>query len=146
METENKIFINRKFNCSAAQLFKWLVQPELVAKWFGPKELKVGAIESDLRVGGKFDIELIKPNNQHFFIGGEYLKINEPTKLSFTFQYKGLSTIPPDSIVEFRIHEVSALESELVLIQDFVSKPVDMENKTYNWEKMFRLLSELVNY
>ena len=46
METYNKVFVSRRFNCSKSELFDWLVRPELITKWFGPKQLSIGSVQT----------------------------------------------------------------------------------------------------
>ncbi len=142
MEVANKIFINRKFNCLATELFDWLVRPELIAKWFGPKHLSVGIVKTNLRIGGKYSIELKKSDDKSFFIEGEYIEIDAPNKLIFSFRYRGLPFQPPDSIVKIDIKSISDSETHLSLVQDFVTVPSDIENRTRSWEYMFGVLEE----
>ena len=145
METQNKVFINRKFNCAASDLFEWLIQPGLIAKWFGPKHWSVGAVQTDTRIGGKYSIELIKSDSQKFFVVGEYLEINAPNTLVFSFQYQGSSSNPPDSTIKINITELSETKSQLSFTQDFVSTPPDFHKRTEAWEAMFQLLESLIN-
>ena len=140
----NKIFINRQFNCSASSLFNWLVNPALIAQWFGPKHFDVGVVKADLKIGSRYSIELIKPNGQHFFIEGKYLSIHKPDEISFSFHYKNLPSSPPDSIVKIIIKNISEKNSHLYLTQEFVTVPSDMINRTASWEYMlFRLSSKI---
>ncbi len=146
METLNKIFINRRFNCSATVLFSWLVQPQLIAKWFGPKNFSIGRVQIDLRVGGKYSIELKKSENQNFFIEGEYIEINDPKNITFSFQYKGLLSAPPKSIIKIMLEEITQDESLLSLIQDFEFTPSDMDQRTKSWEYMLQVLGEQISF
>ena len=141
VETLNKIYINRKFNCPPEQLFDWLVQPQLIAQWFGPELLSVGEVETDLRIGGHYSIELQKPNDQSFFIKGEYVEIKKPVLLSFTFIYDGLPSCPPNSIVNIHIEEFANGQSQLTLSQEFMVIPTDMAKRTEAWNTMFEKLN-----
>lgn len=143
MNHPNKVYINRQFNCSAADLFRWLVEPQLIAQWFGPKHLTVGQIKAQLEIGVQFSIELKKPNGQHFFLEGEYLEIQPPAFLSFSFHYSGLSPAPPDSIVKIQLEELSPHKSQLLLIQEFESVPQDMPSRTAAWQQMMEKLTQL---
>ena len=145
METANKIFINRKFNCSVSQLFEWLVQPSLIAKWFGPKHLSTGDVQTDLQVGGDYSIELLKPDRQNFFIKGKYIEINVPNLVVFTLHYEGLPSPPPNSIVKIKLEELIQNQSLLTLTQDFEHTPSDMSSRTKAWEHMFQVLTNLVD-
>ncbi|PCJ65292.1 MAG: hypothetical protein COA58_10565 [Bacteroidetes bacterium] len=141
MTATNSVYINRTFNCSAQQLFHWMVKPELLAKWFGPNHLTAGVVESDLQVGGKYRIELLKDSGRAFFIEGQYLEIDEPFKLVFSFSYVGLPTTPPDSVVTIIIDKIEPSVSKLSFIQKFELTPTDMENRSNTWEKMLEKLN-----
>lgn len=140
----NKVFVNRTFNCSVERLFDWLVKPELLVKWFGPRHLSVGRVESDLRVGGQFSIELLRPEKESFFLEGEYLEIAVPSHLSYSYQYRGLANSFPDSTVRIELTPVSESQSELSFVQDFVSPPPQMETRAAAWEYMFGVLAGFV--
>ena len=142
MTTTNSVYINRIFNCSTQQLFNWMVKPNLLTKWFGPKHLSTGIIESDLKVGGNYRIELLKDQGNTFFIEGQYIEIDEPSKLVFSFKYKGLPHTPPDSIIKIIIEEIESSVSKLSLIQKFEMIPTDMENRLRAWENMFEKLNK----
>ena len=142
MTTTNRVYIKRTFNCSTQELFNWMVQPNLLAKWFGPKHLSAGIIESDLKIGGNYRIELLKDQGNAFFIEGQYLEIDEPSKLVFSFKYTGLPHRPPDSIIKIIIEEIESSVSKLSLVQKFELIPSDMENRLRAWENMFEKLNK----
>lgn len=144
MATQNKIYIKRQFNCSPAKLFDWLVQPNLIAQWFGPKHLSVESVQTDLRVGGQYAIALLKPDQQQLTIAGEYLEIKAPNSLVFSLQYQGLPSTPPDSIVKMDISALAEGVSQLLFTQEFVTLPLDMDRRTAAWEYMFQLLEGLL--
>ena len=137
---QDSIYISRRFNCTVHTLFKWLSEPELICQWFGPKHLKVVAVTTDLKIGGAYRIQLLKPDGVIFSIEGVYIEINEPSKLVFSFAYKGMSNTPPDSIVKIILNKVDSNNSNLSLIQSFESTPKDLYNRTKAWEIMFKRL------
>ncbi len=144
MEQINKVYLSREFSCQVDELFEWVTKPALLSQWFGPKHFKVLRAEADLAIGGWYRIELVKPNGDHFFIKGEYLEIDQPTKLAFSFSYEGLVNAPPDSVVEIRLDALSATASKLLLIQRFQVKPPDMETRTATWEYILSKLAECI--
>ncbi len=143
MIEKHKVFINRTFNCSVHDLFQWLIEPKLIAMWFGPKNLTVGAVESNPVVSGEYSIELIKPDGSHFFIKGEYIEIDKPSKLAFSFNYIGLKNAAPESVVHMNLEAVTNEKSSLSFVQQFELEPHDMETRTETWNMMFGKLSEL---
>ena len=143
--TLNKIYINRTFNCPSEQLFEWLVQPQLIAEWFGPKHFSISEVQVDLKIGGNYCIELLKPDGHHFFITGEYQKIENPNLIVFTFNYEGLTPLPPESIVIIKIEEKTQNQSNLILTQEFITIPSDMASRSATWEVMFFTLASKIS-
>lgn len=136
MIEQTKVYVKRVFECSVDELFKWITEPGLMCKWFGPKHLVTHKVESDFQVGGTYCIELIKPNGDQFYIKGQYLEIDQPHKLVFSFRYSGISALSSESQVSITLKEVQPKQVELTLVQDFQTLPKDMNNKSKNWEYM----------
>ncbi len=145
MKTVNKVFVSRKFICSPAELFDWLVQPELIAQWFGPKHLIVGEVHSNLEVDGQISIELKKANGSNFFIKGQYLEIDKPEKLVFSYQYSDLQNPPPESVVTIKLKALNQNQTELTLIQSFEQIPEDMPSRKDAWNHMLQVLENQVS-
>ena len=144
MEKANSVYLTREFNCSINELFRWIVEPQLIAQWFGPKHLSVANVETDLCVGGQYRIELLKPDDQRFNIEGEYIEITEPYKLVFSLKYSGLANTPPDSLVNIDLEVIDSHISKLSLLQKFDSMPSDMKNRAKTWEGMLTKLYQLL--
>ena len=144
METQNKVYVHRTFNCTVSELFNWIAKPALLALWFGPTNFKVGNVEIDFQIGGKLSIELIKPNNDSFLIQGEYIEINVPDTIAFTYSYIGLPSPPPDSTVHISLNSLTDQTSELRLVQQFELAPADMIKRTKAWNLMFTKLGNLL--
>jgi uncharacterized protein YndB with AHSA1/START domain len=140
MGTRNKVYVIRKFHTSRQTLFNWIIRPDLISKWFGPKQVSVGKVESDFKIGGSFKIQLLKPDATSFLIEGTYFEIDEPNRIKFTFVYSELDNPPPPSIVTISFEEISPLLTELTLVQEFELEPSDFENRTKSWKYMFQIL------
>ncbi|MEM7087425.1 MAG: SRPBCC domain-containing protein [Bacteroidota bacterium] len=145
MTTNNIVHVTRQFNCSKPALYRWIVEPNLISKWFGPKHCKVGNVHNNFRTGGGYEIELLKPNSKRFSIKGIYLEIDQPNWLKFSFVYIGLETTPPKSTVTISLEEISPNSTQLTLIQKFETRPPDMENRTKAWGNMFETLFDEIN-
>ncbi len=140
--SQHELYLTRRFNCSVEILFEWMVKPELISQWFGPKHLQVIDVKTDLQKGGTYRIQLLKQDQTTFVIEGEYLEVKKPSKLAFTFIYRGISHTPPPSTVKITLESLEHNISQLVLIQRFDTIPPDMAERTKAWEHMMMLLAE----
>lgn len=140
----SKVYVEREFNTTPEKLFPYLVQPVLIAQWFGPKDFKAKEVYTDPRAGGEYRIRLIKTKGSGFSISGKYTEINTPERLSFTLHYEGLPSSPPDSEITFMLTSLPDNRTQLSLTQQFVIEPVgiDMSRRTQAWEYMLGILAQ----
>ncbi|MFX3625820.1 MAG: SRPBCC family protein [bacterium] len=140
MSAESKVYISRKFNCSKKELFRWLMQPDLLVKWFGPQKMQAKNVTVDFRIGGKYSIELLRDDGTSFFVEGEYAEIEEPEKIAFTMYYVGYPLAAPKSLVNMKLEEENNM-TLLTFTQSFETVPADMGKRTAAWEYMFEKLA-----
>ena len=108
--------IKRTYPASPERIFDALTQPQLMAKWFFGMEDGRAEVESDLRVGGQYRIRMFKPDGSgsecaDYDPHGEYLEIDRPRKLVFTWISEGFV----DYSVVTILLEPRGDETELIL-------------------------------
>ena len=90
----DQLEIKRLYKTTKEVLFDALTQPDIMAKWFYGMDSGSAHVESDLKVGGKYVINMKHPDGSPNDCGdymphGEYLEIDPPNKLSFTWISEG---------------------------------------------------------
>jgi len=88
--------IKRRFNAPPEKVFAAWIDPDKIKRWMGPGEIKKVEAECDLRVGGRYAIKMIMPDDEHN-VGGVYREIVPNEKLSFTWAWR--STPERESLV-----------------------------------------------
>jgi uncharacterized protein YndB with AHSA1/START domain len=75
--------IRRTLPASIDEVFRWWTQPDLLERWMSPS----GSVEAhvELRVGGTFHI-VMKDAGVEIDHRGEYLEIDPPRRLVFTWE------------------------------------------------------------
>lgn len=84
--TVPKLEIQREFSADIERVFAAWTKPELLAQWFGPEGVEVEEAIIDLHIGGAYRIVLSQPNGPNIEHWGEYVEINKPNSLIFTWQ------------------------------------------------------------
>ena len=79
------LVFNRKLNASLERVFAAWTEPDQLKRWFGPPEYQVLEAETDVRVGGGWRLRMQRPDGGEAVLSGEYLEIQPPTRLSFTW-------------------------------------------------------------
>lgn len=116
----------------------WL-DPASLAQWMRPKGTTDAKVEVDPRVGGKFRIVMIQ-RRQKFEHTGEYLTIQPPTRLSFTWISQATDHKPTEVTIEFLEQEGG---TEVVLTHRRLP-PTQLESHRHGWTDVLRDLQEIL--
>jgi uncharacterized protein YndB with AHSA1/START domain len=93
METKNNLVANsvrqevnitRVFDAPRELVFKMWTDPELVEKWWGPKDFTNPVCKLDARVGGAMRIVMQGPDGTKYPTSGIFNEIIEPERIVFT--------------------------------------------------------------
>lgn len=141
--SENKIVIKRKLHASIEKVWDALTIPSNLAQWHSPEGMTCPEVTGDLRVGGRYRIVMEgknMPNPDHngiMAVGGEYLEIERPTRLVFTWLWEGAPEKTHTTHIEINLKEIDGT-TDLELIQsgfpdDHMKHEHDMGwNSTFN--------------
>ncbi len=70
------------------RVFQAITDPSQLPKWWGQSDMyRVTKMESDLRVNGKWKSVGVSAKGESFEVGGEYLEIDPPRRLVYTWAY-----------------------------------------------------------
>ena len=79
-----EVNITRIFDAPRALVFKMWTDPELVEKWWGPKDFTNPVCKLDARVGGAMRIVMQGPDGTKYPTSGVFNEIIEPERIVFT--------------------------------------------------------------
>ncbi|GBF38522.1 SRPBCC family protein [Leptospira johnsonii] len=86
--TDYKLEISQFIKANRTRVFEAWIRPELMKKWGCPKELTIGEIKMDFRVGGKYRTIMLR-DEEEYIACGEYKEIIINEKLVFTHGWEG---------------------------------------------------------
>ena len=79
-----ELVITRVFDVPREIIWKAWTDPEIMKKWWGPKDFTSPVCKIDLRVGGKYLYSMRSPEGQNFWSTGTYREIVVPERLVMT--------------------------------------------------------------
>ena len=79
-----EVNITRIFDAPRELVFKMWTDPELVEKWWGPKDFTNPVCKLDARVGGSMRIVMQGPDGIKYPTRGIFTEITEPERIVFT--------------------------------------------------------------
>jgi uncharacterized protein YndB with AHSA1/START domain len=81
---EREIIITRVYDAPRELVFSAWIEPQRLARWWGPKVFTNPVCEVDARVGGAWRIVMRGPDGSDYPCGGVYREIVKPERLVFT--------------------------------------------------------------
>lgn len=131
------LVVRRHIEVPRERVFEAWLDSESLAQWMRPTDTIRATVTVDPRVGGGFRIVMQGPagGNEH---EGEYLAIEPPSLLSFTWSSRATDYTPTVVTIEF--HE-RGTGTELVLTHRRLA-PKAVEGHRKGWTDIVRLLEE----
>ena len=99
---ETTLQLSRTFQAPREKVFRAWTDPDQMKHWCSPTADYETAAEVDLRVGGKYRIQMTHKNGGIHPAVGEYQEVSEPDKLVYTWSWEDGSVTGTLVTVEFR--------------------------------------------
>jgi uncharacterized protein YndB with AHSA1/START domain len=90
---------------SPQRVFEAMTDPEHVAEWWGPEGFTCPAVSLDPRVGGAYLIAMQPPEGEPFHLAGEYLEVEPPSRLAYTFRWEPPHPDDRETVARLVMHE-----------------------------------------
>jgi uncharacterized protein YndB with AHSA1/START domain len=89
--------LNRIVPASPERVFAAWTTPEQIKVWFGPETCRVLDAQVNLQVGGEYCLRLFTDRFGELTLSGEYREIQAPTRLVYTWHWKGAPELEGES-------------------------------------------------
>ena len=99
LEMTNTLIIKRTFNAPREKVFAAWTQADALKSWWGTEGHTVPQVEMDLRIGGKYRVEMRTDEGESFFLNGAFVEIRPPERLVFTFRWERGEWDYPETLV-----------------------------------------------
>ncbi len=98
--TSPSLTIKRRFNVAPSRVFAAWTDPQKMMRWMGPAGAISCEAETDFRVGGRYHLRMVMPDDEHN-VAGVYREIVRDEKIVFTWAWQ--STPERESLVTVTI-------------------------------------------
>ena len=132
--------IKRGFKAAPAKVFAAWTEPEKMTRWLGPPDVIKVETDTDLRIGGKYFIRMVVPNDEHY-VSGVYREIVPNEKLVFTWAFK--STPERESLVTVTI-KPDGDGSIMTLLHEQFFDEAARDNHNKGWTVIVDRLGQLL--
>lgn len=131
-EQTETLRISRRFKAPRERVFAAFSTLEAMSSWIGCHGSKITGGALDFKVGGALQLHMSTPHGDCVVIGS-YREISPPSKIVFTWQYRG----DPDwaeveSVVTIELHAKGA-DTELHLTHAGLPTAESRDNHEFGW-------------
>lgn len=133
--------VRHSINATPERLFDAWTDPAQLVAWWGPEGVVCIGAQVDLRVGGKFRIGNRLPDGAELWIAGEFVTIDPPHMLRYTWLIEG--TMGSTEMVTVRFEPRNS-ETEVVVQHERIPDAAAREQHACGWEGCLDGLAELV--
>jgi uncharacterized protein YndB with AHSA1/START domain len=142
--TQQKQFtIVRVFDAPRSVIWRAWTDPDEAANWWHPREVVTprDSVRIDARVGGRYEYRMIAPDATEYPTGGEYLEVQEPERLKFTWSDPG-DPVEDAPVITVVLAELDGDRTEMTFtVQGVDGRPGD--DYIYDgWDQAFDVLVE----
>jgi uncharacterized protein YndB with AHSA1/START domain len=85
------LHMTRVLPANRAQVFRAMTDAQQLPRWWGPRGFSLPQLEIDPQPGGDYTFEMQPPEGEAFRLSGEFLQVDPPRRLIYTFRWD-----PPD--------------------------------------------------
>ena len=125
------------------RIFRALTEPAELAKWWGPRGFTTPAIDLDLRVGGGYRFTMQPPGGEPFHLSGEFLQIDPPGRLVYTFRWDEPDPDDRQTVVTLSLRDV-ADATQVSLSQGEFATEARLALHRGGWTDSLEKLRELI--
>ena len=135
--------IKRTFAAPREKVFRaWTDRGEL-ARWFAPSaEYTTVVLELELRVGGRYRLEMRHKGGNIHSIYGTYREIRPPEKIVFTWRWDG-NPSPEDSVVTIEFHDLGN-STEVNLTHERLPNVAERDKHAHGWNGCMEQLAGIL--
>jgi uncharacterized protein YndB with AHSA1/START domain len=124
-------------------VFRAHTEPDLIAEWWGPAGFSTPSIELDLRVGGGYRIGMQPPDGALFHLSGEFIEIDPPARLAYTFRWEEPDPDDRETVVTFSLDDRGA-STEVIIDQGVFATEARLALHQQGWTESLDRLQEFV--
>jgi uncharacterized protein YndB with AHSA1/START domain len=125
------------------RIFRALTEPAELKKWWGPHGFTTPEVYLDLRVGGVYRFAMQPPDGDLFHLTGEFLEIDPPSRLVYTFLWEEPDPDDRKTVVRLSLDDVGEA-TELSLSQGEFATQARVSLHRNGWADSLEKLRELV--
>lgn len=140
LKTENSLELKRLLRVPVSLVYRAWTDPEMMNGWFHPQDNTRSICSVDLRLGGRYEIQMLPEEGGPYIVAGVYREIIPEKKLVFTWQWQGDET-NEETLVTVTFLPLGNSKTELTLLHERFGSEEERDSHTEGWQGTFDQLA-----
>ena len=85
------------------EIFRMLTESTELSQWWGPHGFTLPAVDLNLTEGGRYRFRMAPPDGEPFHLSGEFLEIDPPWRLVYTFRWEEPTPDDRETVVDLAL-------------------------------------------
>ena len=138
--------VKREFQAPLAQVYRAWTEPEIMNAWFHPNPEMTSVCSADVRVGGRYEVQMLPKEGGPFIVAGRYQEVVPREKLVFTWRWQHDEGEEPneETLVTLLFRALDAGRTELTLRHERFGSDEERDSHTRGWQETFNRLGEVL--
>jgi uncharacterized protein YndB with AHSA1/START domain len=133
--------ITRTFAAPREKVFRAWTDAKELACWFAPSpDYTIVVPELELRVGGRYVVEMHHKGGNVHLVGGTYREVLPPEKISFTWRWEG-NEAAGETLVTVAFRDLGNA-TEIHLTHEFLPSAEERAKHSQGWNGCFEHLAQ----
>jgi uncharacterized protein YndB with AHSA1/START domain len=110
------LHLHRVVPAPRTQVFEACTSSRELPQWWGPHGFTTPQIDLDLHVGGAYRFAMQPPDGEVFHLSGEFLAIDPPARLVYTFRWEEPDPDDRETVVDLSFRDLDG-STDVALVQ-----------------------------
>ncbi len=136
--------VKRVFQAPVAQVYQAWIEPEIMNAWFHPNRDMTSICSADVRVGGRYEVQMHPKEGGPHIVVGQYQEIVPEEKLVFTWRWQHDEGEEPneETLITVFFRAIDVDQTELTLRHERFGSDEERDSHTWGWQETFNRLAE----
>ena len=136
--------VKRTFQAPVSDVYRAWIEPEMMNAWFHPNPEMTSVCAADVRVGGRYEVQMHPKEGQPYIVVGVYEEIIPEEKLAFTWRWQHDEGEEPneETLVTLYFRAVGPDQTEVTLRHERFGSDEERDSHTWGWQETLNRLEE----
>jgi len=141
-DSSTSLKLTRRINARREDVFDAWTDPEVLKRWWAPEGTTMTSVDLDPHVGGAYRIGVINTEGEQLYVGGKFVAVERPSRLSYTWAWDEDDGPGHESLVTVEFAE-NGHATEVTLTHQRLASEQSRDGHLHGWTSILNNLAAM---